>query len=185
MTDDDVVVELPTADPERLALAVQETVMARSDLAEELRRGAEQSMLGEHDVAVARHFQTCLELGYLVASADGFAAEERVSLAALLEGVVRPAIHSDVLDMHFRDLEESVVLLGRSQRLARAAAEVQPGKNAEEAVMLVALIAMADGRLGRAEYDVIEELGRHTKVESTRVRELVSEVAREVEARLS
>jgi tellurite resistance protein len=184
MSEPEAVVTLPDVGTDRLANAVQAAVMARSPLADELRHGAELSVRGEpNDVATAKRFQTYLELGYLVASADGFAEQERASLAALLEGVTQSAIDHEVLDHHFQDLGDSVQLLGRSQRLARAAADVEAGTG-EEAIGLVTLIALADGVLGKDEHQVLHDLGRYTDVPPERVDALIDEAVAQVKERL-
>jgi tellurite resistance protein len=128
------------------------------------------------DTTAAARFQTLLELGFLVASADGFADEERVSLSILLESVTGWAIDRAALERHFRDLEQAVAALGRRERLARLAAELDRAA-AEEAIELVVTIAMADGRLSDAEHAVLVELGEHLKLTEDRLHALVADAA--------
>src|SRR5258707_323609 len=61
-----------------------------------LREGAA-AVRAESDDVKPRHFQSMLELGYLVASADGFADAERHALAALLEQITGSAVNHDEL----------------------------------------------------------------------------------------
>ena len=129
-------------------------------------------------------FRTVLELGYLAASADGLAESERGSLARLLETITGAAVHRGVLERHFADFDDTVASLGRRERLARAAAELEGRGAAEEAIALAALISMADGRLAAPELEVLEELGGHLSVAPPRVRALVDDLAGRVEARL-
>ncbi len=175
---------LPEVEPARLAAAVEAVLDGRGDLRVRLRAGAEQSMRPEPaDAGAATRFQTLLELGYLVASADGFADEESVSLASLLERVTSSAIDRAALELHFRDLDQAVATLGRRERLARLAAELDEAA-AEEAIGLAATIAMADGRLSEAEHAVLLELGEHVQLSEGRIRAIVDEAAEQLEAQL-
>lgn len=175
---------LPGAEPGRLAAAVH-AVMADDGRGARLRAGAAQSMADEPtDAEIARRFQTLLEVGYLVASADGFADAERVALATLLEGVTGAAIDHRTLDQHFRDLDAAVAMLGRRERLGRLAAELEHARDREDAIVFAALIAMTDGRLDPAELDVLVELGEHVAIPAEQVRRLVVDAARRVEERL-
>lgn len=171
------VIRLPDVEPARLAAAIEAVLEAREDLRARLRAGAEQSMRAQPtDTTAATRFQTLLELGFLVASADGFADEERVSLSILLESVTGWAIDRAALERHFRDLEQAVAALGRRERLARLAAELDRAA-AEEAIELVVTIAMADGRLSDAEHAVLVELGEHLQLPDDRLRALVADAA--------
>ena len=178
------VIRLPDVEPARLAAAVEAALGGRGDLRVRLQVGAQESMRPEPaDAASATRFQTLLELGYLVASADGFADEESVSLANLLERVTASAIDRAALELHFRDLDQAVAALGRRERLARLAAELDGGA-AEEAIGLAATIAMADGRLSEAEHGVLLELGEHLQLPQGRIRALVDEAAERLEEQL-
>ena len=181
MSEPEAVVTFPDADPQRLAEAVKNALLARADLAEHLHIGAEHSLADAEVIDDdARRFQTFLELGYLVASADGFADEERDSLSSLLEAVTQKAIDHDVLDLHFKDLDDGVTMLGRSHRLARSAAELETTEDKEEAIELVALIAMADGTLAGTEHDVLVRLAELTSVSAERLDEIVQGAAARV-----
>lgn len=185
MSERDGIVELPDVAPARLAEAVHAVATEDRARAERLRTGAEQSVAAEpSDGEAARAFQTVLELGYLVASADGFADEERTSLARLLESITGAAVDHAVLQLHFWDLDEAVESLGRRERLARAAADLEGEAAAIEAITLASLIALADGRMSAAELDVLVELGSHLSLSAERVRTLVDETAARVEAQL-
>jgi tellurite resistance protein len=184
MSEAEAIVRLPEADPARLAAAIEAVLEARGDLRARLRAGAEQSMRDEpDDVATATRFQTLLELGYLVASADGFAEAESASLASLLERVTASAIDRAALQRHFRELDAAVVALGRHERLARLAAELDDA-GAEEAIGLVATIAMADGRLSVPEHAVLRELGEHLRLPEARLVALVQQAAAQIEEAL-
>jgi tellurite resistance protein len=184
MSDAEAIVRLPEVDPARLAAAVESVLEARGDLRARLRAGAEQSMRGEPDDAgTATRFQTLLELGYLVASADGFAEAESASLASLLERVTASAIDRAALQRHFRELDHAVAALGRRERLARLAAELDEAA-AEEAIGLVATIAMADGRLSAPEHAVLLELSEHLRLPDARLAALVHEAAARIEEAL-
>jgi tellurite resistance protein len=125
-----------------------------------------------------------LELGYLVASADGFADEERDALADLLEHATGKGVVHDELDLHFRDLEDACQMLGRRERLRRAAADFDGKEGHEEAVGFAALVALADGKLAGAENAALAELGSHFGFDDARVNEIVSGVVSRVKAAL-
>ena len=95
------VTDLRHVGAERLGKAVQHMIERQSagptsrhrlPGTEQLRAGAEATRGGADDQQV-RTFQSILELGYLVASADGFADEERRALAALLEQATGAAVN--------------------------------------------------------------------------------------------
>jgi tellurite resistance protein len=181
MSESGVIIELVKDDPGRLAAAVEAAMRARAPSLDWIREGARESARGEWTAAhAARKFQTLLEIGYLVASADGFADQERTSLASLLEKVTGSAVDHEMLELHFRDLDEAVTLLGRRERLLRSAAELEDAASAEEAISLVAMISMADGVLSAEEFAVLVDLGRHAEIDAERVRALVDRVAAEI-----
>ena len=166
MSEPEAVLSLSGADPVKLEAAINSTILKRAGLAEQLRQGAADSVSeAPTATATARRFQTLLELGYLVASADGFADEERASLAHLLESVTQEAIDHKVLDEHFQDLDQGVAMLGRTHRLAASAASLDDPASAEEAVSLVTLIALADGVLAKpAHLNSLTHLKRNLKL---------------------
>lgn len=169
----------------RLAEAVLAVVHEDADRLGWLRAGAASTVAeSPDDPEAARRFQTVLELAYLVASADGFADAERVSLAALLERMTSAAVDHATLELHFRDLDDAVALLGRRERLARASADVDGPTQGEEVIGLVATVALADGHISGPEYDALVELGRHIGVGAARVRALVGSAAKRVGAQL-
>ena len=185
MSERDTIVELPDVEPARRAAAIHAVATEDGSRAARLRQGARASVTEAADAeGNARAFQTTLELGYLVASADGFADAERASLSQLLESITGAAVDHATLTLHFLDLDEAVEALGRRERLARAAADIDGTEAAEEAVSLAALIAMSDGRISAKELEVLVELGAHVSLDEERVRTLVNEVAGRVEAQL-
>ena len=143
-----------------------------------LREGAEQVVTDAGaEQASAQRFVTVLELAYLVASADGFAAAERRSLSYLLESVTGSAVKQATLERHFSDLDNAVEMLGRRERLARSAADLPDAGAREEALKLTALIAMADGQVSVDEMSALTELGQHMEMDATRVEGLVRQCA--------
>jgi tellurite resistance protein len=144
----------------------------------QLRTGAQQALKEEADDArAAEYFQSLLELGYLVASADGLAADERETLALLLEHATDSAIDRDGLQLHFSDLDATSAALGRSERLGRVAATIDTARAREEALSFAALVAMADGTLEPAEVQVLVELGRHFALSPEQVETVIARVA--------
>jgi tellurite resistance protein len=185
MGDPDAILELSVAEPARLTAAVVAVILADAERTSMLQRGAEQSTAEtQSDAETARRFLTLLELGYLVASADGFADAERTTLARLLERVTGERVDHRALELHFRDLDEAVESFGRRERLARAAADLDGVAACEEAIALTALIAMADGRIAAAEHETLVDLGDHLGISRERVRALIDGMARRVEAEL-
>lgn len=184
MSDRDAIVQLPDVEPAQRAAAIHAVATEDGGRAARLKIGARASVSDGNADASARAFQTVLELGYLVASADGFADAERESLSKLLESITGAAVDHATLTLHFLDLDEAVGSLGRRERLARVAADTEGAAAAEEAVSLAALIAIADGQLSASELSVLEELGEHVSLGVERVREIVDDMAQRVEAKL-
>src|SRR5262245_45778790 len=162
------VTDLRHVGPERLGRAVQLMIerqsagpSSRHSLPgrDQLRAGADATRGGGDDQQ-ARMFQSILELGYLVASADGFADEERQALAALLEQATGAAVNREELELHFHDLDDAVAMLGRRERLRRAAADFDDALGRTHAISFTALIAVADGVLGQPEIEALAELGK-------------------------
>jgi len=185
MGDPAPIVSFTGASPERLAKAVHAVVVADGVRAARLKAGAAQSVVdAPADLDVVRWFQSLVELGFLVASADGFADSERSALAGLLELVTSEAIDKELLELHLGELAQQVDILGRTQRLARAAMEVDDPAAADDAIAFAALVAMADGHLGAVELDALVELGGHLARSPDHVRALTLALAGEVEAQL-
>lgn len=177
-------VEHASAGADAVADAVERLVQRDADRVAWLRAGAEASVRGDGDAAAASRFQTLLELAYLVASADGFADAERRSLAAMLERITGAAVDHATLELHFSDLDAAVELLGRTQRLARAAADLETKAAAEEALTLVAMVASADGHISAPEHAALVELAGHVDIAPDRVAALLNDVVARVEAEL-
>jgi tellurite resistance protein len=152
--------------------------------ASELRAGAEAAHAARDDDA-ARRFQAILELGYLVASADGFAEAEKSALAALLEQVTGAAVGHDELELHFRDLEEACRMLGRRERLRRAAADVEDALHQREALGFAVAVAVADGVLDPVERDQLAELAGFFGLAEDEVQRLVGAVLGDIERALA
>jgi tellurite resistance protein len=149
-----------------------------------LEQGA-QATLAESEPDASIHFQSMLELGYLVASADGFAEEERHALAQLLEAVSGAAIDQAALELHFRDLDDAIEALGRRERLRRAAADFEDGVSRGEALGFAALVALADGRLAEPEATALTEMGAHFGLSESQVAESVERVVSDLKSQLS
>jgi tellurite resistance protein len=184
MGNPDPVVALNAA-PERIAQAVHKVVTSDGVRAARLAAGASQSLVDEPtDAQSARWFQSLVELGWLVASADGFDPAERASMATLLATVTGKAVDENVLEQHLGELAQQVDIMGRSQRLARAATELADQSAGDDALAFAALVAMADGRLEPIELDALIALGSYVAIDAARVRALVAALAKDVEANL-
>jgi len=175
--------QLSGVDAEQLHAAVN-TVLAAHQ--ESLTAGASESPASADDklTDAAVYFHTLLELAYLVASADGFAAEERAALAQLIETATSAALDRTVLLAHFDDLDSGTEVLGRRERLARAAANIETKERHEGAVRFAALIAAADGHMDTTEVDVLVELGSHFGFERPEVEAIATDVVAEVASHL-
>jgi len=179
------ILQLPDADPAQLAVAIRAVVAEDRAQVARLRAGALQTISDAppDDGAAARRFQSLLEIGYLVASADGLADEEREGLARLLEQLTDSVIDRSTLEQHFKDLDEGAAMFGRRERLGAAAALLDDDER-DGALTFAAAIAMSDGWLDEDEVKVLIELGSHMSLDADRVRALVEEVVHRVEGRL-
>jgi tellurite resistance protein len=179
------IVALGASDPDQIARAVHKVVTADGARAARLVVGASQSAAAEpSDVDSARWFQSLVELAWLVASTDGFDPAERASMATLLATVSGTAVDHEALEQHLAELAEQVDVMGRTQRLARAAAELHDQASGSDALTFAALVAMADGRLEAIELDALVTLGGFLDIPAGEVRSLVTAVAADVEANL-
>ena len=148
-----------------------------------LKQGAE-ATTAERIEDASTYFQSLLEIGYLVASADGFAAEERHALATLLEHLTGAVLREDAFELHFQDLDQAVEMLGRRERLRRAAADFEDSIGRGEALGFAALVAIADGRLAEPEQKALLELGSHFGLDESHVSEAVNRVIERLRAGL-
>jgi tellurite resistance protein len=143
-----------------------------------LKAGAQETLKQrDQDARQAEYFQSLLELGYLVASADGLALQERVALAALVEEATGSVVARDMMQRHFTDLDGGAEVLGRRERLARVASNFEDRAAREEAMSFAALIAIADGKLADPEARVLLELGEHFSFSEEEVKAVLSQVA--------
>jgi len=179
------ILQLPDADPAQLAVAIRAVVAEDRAQYARLRAGALQTVSDapEDDGVAARRFQSLLEIGYLVASADGLADEEREGLARLLEQVCESVVDRATLELHFKDLDEAAAMMGRRERLGAAAGLLEEDDR-DGALTFAAAIAMSDGWLGAEELAVLVELGGHLGVDADRVRAIAEGVVHQVEGRL-
>jgi tellurite resistance protein len=186
-------VELPSADPSLLRAAVRRAFATAPDSPAStvppparLRAGAEQVQSDEtSDSEASRYFQALLEIGYLVASADGLAAEERQALAELLEEATGKAVDQAALKLHFEDLDQAVAMLGRHERLRRSAADLEELGAREEALGFATLVAIADGSFAEPEAEALVELGRDLAFSDEQIRSLVDQVVSQLKHALA
>lgn len=159
-------VDLTRFDANKLSSGVEAAIRGATDAPAALRlpssarlaQGAKATLDGTYEETSA-YFQSILEIAWLVASADGFADQERRALALLLENVTGRAVSHDVLELHFQDLALGCEMLGRRERLRRAAEDFADGASRTEALGFAAIVALADGKLAGPEYDALVELG--------------------------
>ena len=107
-------------------------------------------------------------------------ARARVAKLGDIHGVAR-----DALELHFRDLDDAVEILGRRERLRRAAADFEGGISRGEAIGFAALVALADGRLADPEAGALHEIGRHLGLSETEVDAAVGRVVSDLRQQLS
>lgn len=139
---------------------------------------------GDEISDVSTYFVSILEIAYLVASADGFADEERVALSDLLERITGRAVGHDLLEVHFKDLDDACAMLGRRERLRRAAEDFVEGAFRTEALGFAAIVAMADGKLAEPEINALIEVGGYLGFSKDQVAELVQGVVSRLRAEL-
>ncbi len=180
-------VDLTEYDTAKLRSAIETTLTRASDsLPTSARLSEGAKVIQENpEEEVAKYFQAILEVSYLVASADGFADEERSALAALLESVTQAAVDHDTLELHFRDLDDACEMLGRRERLRRAAEDFGDGAARQQALCFAALVAMADGKLEQSEASALSELGHHLGCSPEQVSALTQQMAQTVRAALA
>lgn len=182
---DEPIVAFPDVDADRLLAALCATVTGDGPRAVRLRTSASQCVVDEpSDVAAARWFQSLVELAYLVASADGFSAAERASLALLIERATGRTVEHELLERHLAELEIQTDVLGRHQRFARAAAEVRDQPSVDDALAFAALVAMADGTMAQPEHQALLELAGHLEIEPVQVEALINVLVEDVKGRL-
>lgn len=179
-------IDLVGGDAERFRAAVRSVIERAEDEdsplpTKETLKGAATAAHEASDDDSAWYFQSLLELSYIVASADGFADEERRTLAALLEQVTGAATSSDELTLHFQDLDGAIQMLGKAERLRRAAAQFETDKARAEALSFVTVVAASDGELADAEQGVLDELGSLLSFDGAAVAKIVQGVLGELE----
>lgn len=133
----------------------------------------------------AARFMNLLEVGYLAASADGLADDERHALAEFLEEAAARVVDRDALELHFRDLDDATFALGRHERLFRVAADFETPDEREEALAFGALVSIADGVLADPEMAVLVELGAQFEMSEDEVRAQVLGVVKTIEQALA
>ncbi|MBW2527101.1 MAG: hypothetical protein JRI23_23165 [Deltaproteobacteria bacterium] len=193
---------LPDAPPDRLREAVRavlgrqaadmpaETVDARALIGRlpstlKLKSDAEHAIAASTaDADAAERFRSLLELGYLVASADGLAEQEREALALLVEHATDSVVDRATLQLHFSDLDATCEALGRRERLQWAAATFDSAATQQEALSFAALVAIADGTLDQAELAVLVELGAHYDLSEEHVGSVVDRVVADLTKQL-
>jgi tellurite resistance protein len=172
-------------DADRLLVALCATVTGDAPRAARLRTGARECVVDDpSDLTAARWFQSLVELAYLVASADGFSAEERGSLALLIERATSRTVDHELLERHLTELEVQTEIMGRHQRIARAAAEVKDHPSVDDALAFAALVAMADGQMAGPERAALYEIAGHLDIDAAQVDALVAVLVEDVEGRL-
>ena len=148
-----------------------------------LKEGADATR-SDGDQGRAQFFQSILELSYLVASADGFAEEERHALATLLGHATEHAVTQDELELHFKDLDESCEMLGRRERLRRAAADFDDSIGRSQALAFATLVAVADGILAEPEHETLKQLGEWLELSESQIDDTVKGVVSAIERAL-
>lgn len=142
---------------------------------ERLEHGAKTTLTTPREPS-STYFQSIIEIAYLVASADGFAEEERRALSKVLERVVGHAIDTETLEEHFRALDAACEALGRRERMRRAAEDFVDGEYRREVLGFAAIVAIADGTLAEAELEALIRVGAYFGWTEAEVQVIVEEV---------
>jgi hypothetical protein len=191
--------ELPECDSEVLAAAVRLVVekqatdvaapsvgpralIARLPRIERMEQGAENLFssvppANQADAEAARYFGAIVETCYLVAIADGFAAEERGAVAALLGFATGDMVSHEraegVFDAYAKLLEEQ----GLEARLDSIAERLDDFMAREEAMSFAALVAVADRELAAKEAVMLMALAKRFDFSRGEVQAVVKQVA--------
>lgn len=191
--------ELPECDSDVLRAAVRAVIeqqatdvaapsvgpralMARLPRIERLEEGAEHLFssippANEADTEAARYFGAIVETCYLVATADGFAAEERGAVADLVGFATGDLFTRDraesVFAAHAKLLEEQ----GLEARLDAIAARLDDFVAREEAMSFAALVAVADRELADKEAVMLMALAKRFDFSRGEVQAVVRQVA--------
>jgi len=182
--------DLTGEDPKKLHAAIAnvmrdapEALKGSLPSSKELAAGAKAAK-EDSDVKASTFFQSMLEIGYLIASVDGFAESERHALAELLSQIVGWAVSIDDLELYFNDLSDACDMLGRRERLRRAAADFEDGIHRGEAIGFAALVAIADGKIAEPEANALKELGSFLEMSEDEVNNAVNAVIGRLKAEL-
>lgn len=132
------------------------SLSGRLPSADTLSQGA--SALDE-DGDAARVFRAMLELGYLVAAADGLGEDERGALAALVAEATGARVTPERLAHELDGYAKLEAERGRVARFREVAAELDDFVAREEAMSFVALISIADAVLSHKELRALLEVG--------------------------
>jgi tellurite resistance protein len=158
-------VALPDASPEALKSAVAAVLGARAEavsLPDELRQrlpSVERLRASAEEGSDARFFLAALEMGYLVAAADGVDAREQAALGELISRVTGLALDPATLAGHFRAFDEAARSTSRTARVESITERLRDFVEREEALGFAALVAMADHHFARKEARALIELG--------------------------
>jgi tellurite resistance protein len=188
--------QLSSVEPERLASAISAVLegttlhTARRPASlpppDRLEEGAREVIADEvHDIDSAHFFQSLLEIGYIVASADGLSDAERGTMAAFIRGATRSVLEEDLLRQHLGTLDAAADILGRKERLHRAAQDFGDVLTQRQAMGFAVIIALADGTLADTEMSVLIELGGCFGLSEDDVGLIVADITRAVEDELS
>jgi hypothetical protein len=187
--------ELPTLDPQALAVAVRAVIgrqaadvaapsvgprslSGRLPPSTRLESCAEQfSMDSPEDAEAARYFSALLEASYLVAAADGLAAAEREALCDLIVHTTGRAVDALALERLFERFDEALDREGLAQRLTSVAARFEDFMAREEAMSFTALVAISDGELGEREALALTALGARFDFSVGEVQAVLDQVA--------
>ncbi len=91
----------------------------------------------------------------------------------------------DDLELHFKDLDAAVEILGRRERLRRAAEDFEDDLGRSEALGFAALVAVADGHLAEPEASALDELGSFLGLEAAEVEAAIDRVVGDIKSRLA
>ena len=191
--------ELPECDGDVLAKAVRAVVeqqatdvaapsvgpralMARLPRIERMEQGAEHlfsSMPPEStaDAEAGKYFGAIVETCYLVAVADGFAAEERGAVAALVAFATGDAFTTERAEGMFAAYAKLLEEHGLEARLDAIAGKLDDFMAREEAMSFAALVAVADRELADKEAVMLMALAKRFDFSRGEVQVVVKQVA--------
>jgi tellurite resistance protein len=194
--------ELPKCDDHTLAKAVRKMIakqarevatptvgpralLARLPKIDRMEHGAEQLFssippASHEDEAAGKYFSAIVEACFLVAAADGLAAQESGAVTELIRFATGEVLSHERADELFESYEQLLRTQGLEARLDAVAERLDDFLAREECMSFAALIAVADGELSEREVVALMALAKRFDFSAGEVQLAVQKVAIEL-----